>query len=572
MSVTTYVLIGITYYIFAIVIIVVILNLITKKERKKYQDQITALERDKNLIISASILTELNKVEALVNNDKMQENYDEWHKKFNEIKDTDIPKITDELIAIEDLFNDKKYKDLDEKIAHTELQIYYIKTKANFLLEEIKEITLSEERNRESITKLKAEYREIVAKYNNNKDDYQEVASPLELQFENVDKLFSGFEVAMENNSYQEVGRIVKAIDDTIGNLGIVIEEAPSIILMANKLIPKKMQDIKNISEKMIKEGYNLDYLNLDYNFAEAEKKISDIIARLNVLNVLDSTFELKTMSDYFDSIYNDFDKERISKKTFEEYTRTILIKANKLEKVNNNLYKKIDTLKYSYDLSDEDLKIIDVIKTDLKNIKKDYESVIGAHRSKTFAYTRISKEMELLNVRLSKVSEKLELALKTLGSLKEDENRAREQLEEIKDILKKSKERINSYKLPIIPKIYYVQLGEATDAVKEIIKELEKKTISIKKLNLRVDTARDLTLKLYNTTNETVKTAQMAEFAIVYGNRYRSTNSDIDLGITKAENYFYKGDFKSSLESSINSINIIETGIHGRLLESVQK
>ena len=572
MSVTTYVLIGITYYIFAIVIIVVILNLINKKERKKYQEQITNLERDKNLIISASILTELNKVEALVNNDKMQENYDEWHKKFSEIKDQDIPKITDELIVIEDLFNDKKYKELEEKIAHTELQIYYIKTKANFLLEEIKEITLSEERNRESITKLKVQYREIVAKYNNNLDDYQEVASPLELQFENVDKLFSSFEVAMENNSYQEVGRIVKAIDDTIGNLGIVIEEAPSIILMANKLIPKKMHDIKNISEKMIKEGYNLDYLNLDYNFAEAEKKISDIIARLNVLNVLDSTFELKTMSDYFDSIYNDFDKERISKKTFEEYTRTILIKTNKLEKVNNNLYKKIDALKYSYDLSDEDLKIIDVIRTDLKNIKKDYENIIGAHRSKTFAYTRISKEMELLNVRLIKVSDKLELALKTLESLKEDENRAREQLEEIKDILKKSKERINSYKLPIIPKIYYVQLGEATDAVKEIIKELEKKPISIKKRNLRVDTARDLTLKLYNTTNETVKTAQMAEFAIVYGNRYRSTNSDIDLGITKAENYFYKGDFKSSLESSINSINIIEPGIHGRLLESVQK
>lgn len=572
MSVTTYVLIGITYYILAIIIIVVVLNLINKKQRVKYQEQITNLERDKNLIISASILTELNKVEALVNNDKMQENYDEWHKKFNQIKDEDIPKITDELIVIEDLFNEKKYKELDEKIAKTELQIYYIKTKANFLLEEIKEITLSEERNRETITKLKSEYREIVAKYNNNKDDYKEVASPLELQFENVDKLFSGFEVAMENNSYQEVGRIVKAIDDTIGNLGIVIEEAPSIILMANKLIPKKMNDIKNISERMIKEGYNLDYLNLEYNFAEAEKKISDIIARLNVLNVLDSVFELKTMSDYFDSIYNDFDKEKISKKMFEEYTRTILVKTNKLEKINNNLYKKLDALKYSYDLSDEDLKVIEVIRTDLKNIKKDYESVISAHRSKTFAYSRIGKEMEVLSVRLSKVEEKLELALKTLGSLKEDENRAREQLEEIKDILKKSKERINSYKLPIIPKIYYVELGEATDAVKEIVKELDKTPISIKKVNLRVDTARDLTLKLYNTTNETIKTAQMAEFAIIYGNRYRSTNNDIELGLTKAENYFYKGDFKASLESSINSINIIEPGIHKRLLESIQK
>ena len=44
----------------------------------------------------------------------MQENYDEWHKKFSEIKDQDIPKITDELIVIEDLFNDNKYKVFEE--------------------------------------------------------------------------------------------------------------------------------------------------------------------------------------------------------------------------------------------------------------------------------------------------------------------------------------------------------------------------------------------------------------------------------------------------------------------------
>ena len=34
-----------------------------------------------------------------------------------------------------------------------------MKTKSNFLLDEIKEITLSEEKNRETITKLKSEYR-----------------------------------------------------------------------------------------------------------------------------------------------------------------------------------------------------------------------------------------------------------------------------------------------------------------------------------------------------------------------------------------------------------------------------
>ena len=41
----------------------------------------------------------------------------------------------------------------------------------------------------------------------------------------------------------------------------------------------------------MTSEGYNLDYLNIDYNITEAEKKIADIFDRLNVLNLTDSIF-----------------------------------------------------------------------------------------------------------------------------------------------------------------------------------------------------------------------------------------------------------------------------------------
>ena len=64
MSQTAYILAGITYYIVSIIIVVVVLNIINRRENKKYRDEITTLERDKNLIISSSILSELNKVEA----------------------------------------------------------------------------------------------------------------------------------------------------------------------------------------------------------------------------------------------------------------------------------------------------------------------------------------------------------------------------------------------------------------------------------------------------------------------------------------------------------------------------
>lgn len=567
MSKETFLLISGLIYLVTIIVIGIVLVLFNKRNNKKILDEINNLEREKNLIISASILSELNKAEALINNEDLKEKYNEWVSRFDEIKDKEIPKVTDDIIEIEDEFHEKRYSKLNKDILNAENKINLLKTRADNLLEEIKEITLSEERNRETIIKLKAEYREILNNYNTNIMDFEIIKTPIELQFENIDKLFSTFEACMDNNDYLEVGKVVKAIDDTIGNLKIVIRECKTITSLAGNLIPKRIDEITSISKKMTHEGYNIEYLNIPYNIEEANKKISDIYSRLNVLNVVDSVFELKTILDYFDTLYSDFDKEKISKKLYEELKRSILLKVSKLEKINNELYRKIDDIKYSYDLTDEEVSVIENIKNDFMTIRESYDRIVEMERSKLLAYSRLSKEMETLNVKLQKAEDKLNITLRTLGSLKEDENRAREQLNEIKDILRQSKEKVRSYKLPVIPKNYYVELSEASIAINEMVKELDKRPISIKVLNMRVDTARDLVLKVYNTINETVKTASMAETAIVYGNRYR-INREVDFGLQKAESSFYKGNFKNSLENAINAINIVEPGIHKRLLE----
>ena len=565
---TTFLLIAVAYYIITVIIVIIILNLINRNEKNKLKKQIDELEKEKNMIISANMLSELNKVEALVNNDEMRMKFEDWKNRFNNIRDVEMPKITDIINEIEELFEEHNFKELKGLLLKADFDLNNLRTKAAFLLDEIKDVTLSEERNRETITKLKAQYREIVAMYKDYEEDYAIVKVQIELQFENVDKLFQTFETAMEQNAYTEVGKIVKAIADIIDNLKAVVEETRPIINLGNNLIPKKIDDIRNISEKMMREGYNLEYLNIDYNIAEADKKIQDIFQRLNVLNIEDSLFELRTMHDYFDSLYNDFDKERISKKIYGDYSRSILIKATKLEKVNNELYKKIDDIKYSYDLNDDEVAVIAEIKQEIMNIRASYDKIVDVARSHILSYSKLAREMEIINSKLVKTEEKLNEALKTLGSLKEDELRAREQLEEIKKILSQTKDKVRSFKLPAVPKNYYVELAEAMEAIDELIRALDKRPISIKILNLRVDTARDLVLKVYNTINETIKTARMAEVAIVYGNRYRVTNREVDFGLVKAENMFSKGNFKSSLENAINAINIVEPGIYKRLLE----
>ena len=331
------------------------------------------------------------------------------------------------------------------------------------------------------------------------------------------------------------------------------------------------MNDIKSISTKLVRAGYNLEYLNLDYNIEETNKKISEIMDKLKVLNLQDSIFDLKTLLDYYESIYSDFDAEKRGKKEYERGLINITERLSKVTSIVKNLYAEISNLKDTYDLSDDDIKVIDEINKELISVKDSFKLVNDRSLCKIMPYSKLSNDCELVAVSLSKVEDKLESTLKNLGSLKEDEARARDQLFEIKSIINNSKYKIKDYDLPKIPDQFYVEMKEAYDAVKEINKELDKKPISIKTLNLRVETAGDLALKLFKTAASTTKTAAMAEMAIVYGNRYRSSNSEVESGLNKATKAFNKGNYKDSLEIVLNTLNIVEPGIHKKLLSKME-
>ncbi len=562
---------AIILYIIGVVLICVTLFTIQKKNRNKLEKELTKLETLKNLIISSGILTEMEKVKALINNDKLMETYKKWEKRYHKIEKEDIPRLTDKLLVCSELIENNKFKEASYELAKAEIDIYYVKTDMELLLEDVKEITNSEERNRSAVTKLKSTFRNVVNKYTSNMNDYKGMEERVNLQFENINKLLSAFEISMEQNDYDEVGKIVKALDDLINNIKIVIDETPTVILMGKMIIPKKINELEMVASKMKKDGYNIEYMNLDYNIEETKKKLNDIFDRLKMLNLEDSIFELKTILDYFESLYYDFDKERTAKKEYEMLIDSIGKKLSRLTSVLRSIYEEVDMLKETYALTKEELSTLDSIGKELTGEKDSFKLVNDRTLTRSTPYSRLSKDCELISVRISKTEDKLESAIKSLGSLKEDEVRAREQLTEIRGILKDAKDKIKSYKLPVIPKTYFIELNEAKDSISNIVSELEKKPIVISDLNTRVDTGRDLVLKIYTLSNELTKSASMAEMAIVYGNRYRSSNKEIEVGLVKAESLFRNGQYKKSLETTLDVLNIVEPNIHKKLMNAYE-
>ena len=210
----------------------------------------------------------------------------------------------------------------------------------------------------------------------------------------------------------------------------------------------------------------------------------------------------------------------------------------------------------------DEDINKFSILNKNLEKINQDYKILVDQGKMKTFAYSKLVDELNGLSLKLSRLQDDLDFQLRSITSMKDDETRAREQLATIENLLKKAKYRLKDYKIPVIPSSYYIELTEAQDAIREIIKELDRKPIVIKILNIRVDTARDLVFKIYNKTNDMIKIASMSEKIIIYGNRYRSSYEEIDIALTKAEELFKRGKYKESLDLSMKSLSFIDKNV----------
>ena len=554
--------------VIALVIVIVILHFIRQFEMKYYRDKIKELEKQRNIVASTPVLLELSKVEPIIKNDKMEEKYNKWQDEFVFIKENRLTLIDDMLIDLDIYIDKRDYKSCGYSMAKIEMEIYKVREAADHLLEEIKDITLSEEKYRAIVTKLKTKYRELNKDFQDHKNLYEQMQEPISLQLENIERRFLDFEKVMDDNDYAEVVHIVKALDTMIEHIEIIVREVPDVLLMANQIIPKRVKEVKENYDEMIELGFPLDYLNIDYNLDEINKNVEGILDKVNVLNLEGCMFDLKTMLEYLDSLFIDFEKERLAKKVYEEVENDFAKKIEKTNKLVCDVYEQLDDIKKLYDLNDEDVEIIHNVNKSLVVINDDYKKLLSKVAAKSSPYTMLNKEIEELTIRLSNMEEELDRSLKSLGNMYDDEVRAREQLKEIQEFLKQCKNKMRTYKLPVITDNYFVQLSEANEAIEEVQKELDKKPIVINVLNTRVDTARDLVLKLYNTTNEMVRMAQCAEIAIVYGNRYRDYD-EVDAGLDDARVKFFAGDYKKSLDLAIRTISLVDEDITKKLFNN---
>ena len=184
-------LITISAFILAVILIIVTIIIIKRNQNKKYKKEIEELDIRKNSLIGVSVLSEITKVKELIKTDNLKDKLEDWDNTFINIRDEKIPELTDLISDADFLIDRKDYKQAIRKIANIEIEINSLKKKTDHLLDEVRLITNSEERNRALITKLKIVYREDQNNYERTKKEYGEIGVYIEEEIERIDNLFA---------------------------------------------------------------------------------------------------------------------------------------------------------------------------------------------------------------------------------------------------------------------------------------------------------------------------------------------------------------------------------------------
>ncbi len=552
------------------VVTVVILSFLAikflrKRENNRLLKGLNDLNIKKNNLESLPVMVELGKIEDIAKSEQLENKLKSFKERYQEIKEVKIKKVDDMLVSLDLSIERRDLKEYADNYSEIEMELDEVEVSLKDILKEVEEISSYEDKYRSIVTKLKAKYRFLERTFTEKETLFKDLADVIKMQFENISKRFNDFDKVMEEKLYNEVILVVKSIDTMIDNLDVVIREVPDILLLLNDLIPGRIKDLNEEYHKMMEEGYPLGYLDYENNISDIEKKENDIISRAKVLNITDSLFDLRTILEYLDNLFKDLEIEKDAKKKFDGLNEAFNSKAKKLDKIVKDIYAELDDIKALYHLNEKDLEIIDKLNLKLSVIIKDHKKLNREIKKKEVSYQKHNITIDQLMQRLNDISVEFDEALRTLGSFYEDEKHSHQELKDMKELLKKCKRRLRYYALPVIYDNYFVEEEEAHDAIVEVEKEINNKPILIKNLNMRTDTARDLTLKLNNTVDEMLKYAYFTEILFVYSNKYRH-NEDVLKNLNKVEKLYYSGRYKESFNLVLKTIKLYDDDLYSKV------
>ena len=471
--------------------------------------------------------------------------HEKFSRRFKEIYENDDRFAESMIRQLNALINNKQYKNIKSVISDAKKAMSTFEDKVNTLDNDLYVLIKPEEDSRQSILKLKENYRRVKQTFYANSSDLDLVSSSINQVFDKLDQMFIDFETHIESAEYDEAQALLPTIGKVVSALESALSQLPNLCILVNTVIPEKISELKKNYEEVEAQGLPLYNLSFSVRLGEWNNDLSIIRTRLTKLEITNIMEALDALQSEIEEVQYQLNGEQADKKYFEENNQAIYNKVIELEKVFLKICSLLPDVYKTYVVTDEKKETVDELKQTMNALGTVKQSLDN------YVHSSLKQPFSSLRNKLDELSDQYEKAKEGIDNFKAYVDFLKSSSEEAYTLvfvyyyrLKQVESLLREIALPLFSEQYKARIEDCYDLLNEIDKAVKVQPIAVDEINEKVRALKSSANALFDEVENKFREMQLAESAVVYANRDRNHQDDVHQQLCQLEESFYHGEF----------------------------
>ena len=471
--------------------------------------------------------------------------HEQFSRRFKEIYDNDDKFAESMLRQLNALINNKQYKNIKSVISDAKKAMKVFEDKVNSIDNDLYVLIKPEEDSRQSILKLKENYRRVKQTFYANSSDLDLVSSSINQIFDKLDQMFVDFETHIESAEYDEAQALLPTIGKVVSALESALSQLPNLCILVNSVIPEKIDELKKNYDAV--EALGLPLYNLAFSVRVGEWKndlevIRKRLVKLELTNIMES---LDALQSQIEEVQEQLNNEQSDKQYFEDHNNEIYNNVIELEKIFLRICSLLPDIYKTYVVTDERKQMVEELKQTMNvlgTIKQSLDNYV--HSSLKQPFSSLKMKLDELESQYNKAKEGIEEFKTYVEFLKSSSEEAYTLVFVYYYRLKQVEALLREVALPNFTEQYKARIENCYDFLNEIDKAVKIQPIAVDEINEKVNVLKNNANDLFDEVENKYREMQLAESAIVYANRDRNHQDDVHQQLSQLEECFYNGEF----------------------------
>ena len=373
--------------------------------------------------------------------------HEKFSRRFKEIYENDDKFAESMIRQLNALINNKQYKNIKSVIVDAKKAMSTFEDKVNTLDNDLYVLIKPEEDSRQSILKLKENYRRVKQTFYANSNDLDLVSASINQVCDKLDQMFVDFETHIESAEYDEAQALLPTIGKVVTALESALSQLPNLCILVNTVIPEKIDALKKNYDEVEACGLPLYNLSFPMRLGEWNTDLQIIRTKLTKLEITNIMESLDTLQSEIEEVQYQLNEEQSAKKYFEDNNQTIYNQVIELEKVFLKICSLLPEVYNTYVVTDDHKEKVEELKQTMNTLGTVKQSLDN------YVHSALKQPFSSLKNKLDELSEQYEKAKVGIDEFKE-----------YVEFLKSSSEE--AYTLVFV---YYYRLKQVESLLREI-------------------------------------------------------------------------------------------------------